>query len=139
MRDSYAAGNIWARPDTVTYGYTMSAWARSGREDAANRAVALLYKMEYLWKAGDGDVGPSRSACKSSLNALSKSGTDKSAHVDESLLRRMEELFRSGDDGYGDMRLDAISYTSVMNNWAGCGLRAALHRAEQILRHTRDL
>ena len=112
---------------------------RGGREDAANRAVALLYKMEDLWKAGDGDVGPSRSAYKSSLNALSKSGTYKSAHGDESLLRRMEELFRSGDDGYGDMRLDAISYTSFMNNWAGCGLRAALHRAEQILRHTRDL
>ena len=51
----------------------------------------------------------------------------------------MEELFLSGDDGYGDMGPDAISYTSVMNDWAGCGSRAAPRRSEQILRHTGDL
>ena len=75
--------------------------------------------MEDLWKAGDRDVRPSRVAYYATLNALSKSGTDKSARVDESLLRRMEDLFRSGDDRYGDMRPEAISYTSFMNNWAG--------------------
>ena len=37
-RASYAAGDIGERPDTVTYGAAMSAWARSGREDAADRA-----------------------------------------------------------------------------------------------------
>ena len=31
MRYLYVAGNIGARPDTVTYRTTMSAWARSGR------------------------------------------------------------------------------------------------------------
>ena len=34
---------------------------------------------------------------------------------------------------------DAISYTSVMNDWAGCGSRAAPRRVEQILRHMKDL
>ena len=37
------------------------------------------------------------------------------------------------------MRSDAISYTSVINAWAGCRSREAPRRAKQILRHTRDL
>ena len=51
----------------------------------------------------------------------------------------MEELFQRGNDGYGDMRPYVISYTSVMNAWAGCRSRAAPGRSEQILRHVRDL
>ena len=117
----------------------MSAWARSGRKDAANRAVALLDEMKGLWKAGNGDVGPSRDAYNAALNALSKSGTEKSARRDEYLLKRMEELFRSGNNRYVDLRPDMISYTSVMNDWAGCWSRATPRRANQILRHMRDL
>ena len=45
MRDLYAPGDVGSRPDTVTYGAIMSAWDRSGREDAADRAVALLDEM----------------------------------------------------------------------------------------------
>ena len=48
--------------------------------------MALLDEMEDLWKAGDGDIRPSRAAYNASLNALSKSGTDKYARGDESLL-----------------------------------------------------
>ena len=118
MRASYAAGNIGTRPNTVTYGATMLAWDRSGRDDATNQAVAFLNEIEDLWKAGDGDVGPSRNAYNTALNALSKSGTEKSAREAESLPQSMEELFWSGNDGYGDMRPDAISYTIVMNDWA---------------------
>ena len=122
MRSSYAAGNIRERPDIVTYGATMPAWERSGREDAVDWAVALLDEMEDLWKAGDRDVGTYRVAYNAALNALSKSGTDKSARRVESLLRRIKELFRNGNGGYSDMRLETISYTSVMNAWAGCGI-----------------
>ena len=75
MRASYAAGNIRARPETITYGATMSAWARSRKDDATDQAVALLDEMEYLWKAGNRYVGPSRAAYNAALNALSKSGT----------------------------------------------------------------
>ena len=57
------------------YGVAMSAWARSGREDAANRAVALLGEMEDLWKTGNGDIRTSRAAYNAALNALSKLGT----------------------------------------------------------------
>ena len=57
----------------------MSAWARSRREDAVYWSVALLDEMEDLWKAGDGDIRPSRAAYKAALNALSKLGTNKSA------------------------------------------------------------
>ena len=139
MRASYAAGDIRERPDTVTYEATISTWARSGREDAADRAMALLNEMEDMWKTGDGDVGPYRAAYNSALNTLYNSGTEKSARGVESLLRSMDELFRSGDDRYGDMRPDAISHTSVMDAWARCGLRVPLRRAKQILRHMRDL
>ena len=128
MRASYSAGDVGARPNTVTYGATMSAWARSGREDAVNQTVALLNDMEDLWKAGDRDVGPHQAAYNAALNVLSKSSTEKSARVAEFLLRRMKELFRSGNNRYGDMRPDAISYISVMNAWEGCGSRAALRR-----------
>ena len=79
MRYWYAAGNVGARLDTVTYGATMSAWARIGRKDTADWAVALLDNMEDLWKAGDGDVGPSWAAYNAALNALPKSGTEKFA------------------------------------------------------------
>ena len=93
----------------------MSAWSRSGREDATNRALSLLDNMEDLWKVGDGDVRPSQAAYNAALNALYNLATEKSACKAESLLPRMEELFRSGDGKYGDMRPDATSYTSVMN------------------------
>ena len=118
MRSSYATGNVRARNDTVTYGATMSAWARSGREDAADWAVSLLDNTEDLWKADNGDVGPSRAAYNDALNALSKLGMDKSARGAEYLLRRMEELFWNGNGGYGDMRPYEISYTSVINAWS---------------------
>ena len=68
VRDSCTAGNIGARPNTVTYGATMSAWARNGREDATDRAVALLDDMEDLWKAVYGDVEPYRAAYNSDPN-----------------------------------------------------------------------
>ena len=51
----------------------------------------------------------------------------------------MEELFRSGNDEYGDIIPDAIYYTSIMNDWSGCGLKVELRRTKQILRHMRDL
>ena len=86
MKASYAAGNVRARPDTVTYGEAMSAWSRSGGEDAANKAVALLNEMEDMWKASNRDIGLSRAAYNFALNALSKSGTDKSACRPESHL-----------------------------------------------------
>ena len=90
MRDSYAAGDIGARPDTVIYGATMSAWDRSRREEAANRDVALLDDMEDIQNSGNRDIGPSRVAYNSALNALSKSGTKKYARRDESLLRSIK-------------------------------------------------
>ena len=62
MSTLYAVGDIGARPDTVTYGSTMSAWARIGRKDADNWPLALLNKMEDLWKSGNGDVGSSWAA-----------------------------------------------------------------------------
>ena len=37
------------------------------------------------------------------------------------------------------MRSDAISYTSFMNAWSGCGLRSEPRRSKKILRHMRDL
>ena len=73
----------------------MSVWSRSGREDATNRAVALLGEMEDLWKAGNGDVGLSQSAYNAALNALSKSGTENFAHRDESLLQRSDSSPRA--------------------------------------------
>ena len=66
--------------------------------------MALLDNREDLWKAGDGDVGPSRAAYNAALNTLFKLGTEKSARGVDSILWRMEELFRSGKYGYSDMR-----------------------------------
>ena len=120
MRASYAADNIGSRTVTVTYGATMYTWDRRRREDITDQAVTLLDRIEDLWKAGEEDTRPYRVVYNTALEALSKSGMKKSVCRDESLLWRMEELFRRGDDRYGDMRLYAISYTSVMNAWAGC-------------------
>ena len=139
MRSSCAAGDIGARPDTVTYRATMSPWSKSGREDAADRAVLLLNNMKDLWKASDRYIGLYWAAYNADLNELPKSGMEKYVREAESLLLRMEFIFRSGDDGYGNMRLDTISYSSVMNNWTGCVSRAAPRRAKHIMRHMRDL
>ena len=48
------------KANQYTYGSVLNAWAQSGDDDAAHRALAILLRMEKAYKAGNNDARPTQ-------------------------------------------------------------------------------
>lgn len=97
------------RPDVVAFTKVISAWARSRRPDAPDRAEALLNRMIDIANVeGREDVRPNTFTYNALINAFARRGLVVKA---EEYLAKMQELSANVD-------ADRITYNSVINAYA---------------------
>lgn len=97
------------RPDVVAFTKVISAWARSRRPDAPDRAEALLNRMIDIANVeGKEDVRPNTFTYNALINAFARRGLVVKA---EEYLAKMQELSTNVD-------ADRITYNSVINAYA---------------------
>ena len=84
--------------------------------------------MIYLSREGRPEVRPTTVTVNCVLDVLAKNGDASRA---EALLDRMEEQQYS-DSSLDRVRLNVISYTSVLDAYAKSGTKGSAHKAEEI-------
>jgi hypothetical protein len=137
MEISFQRGNLDARPNTISYNACIDAWAKSGQDKAAQRAEALLHRMEELYQSKENiQVKPNTSSFNAVMNAHVKSRQTHAPRDVERLLDRMESLYHGGNR---DVKPDIISFTTVINAWAKSFSYGKADRVLNIYRHMNDL
>jgi pentatricopeptide repeat protein len=130
------------QPDTITYSSVISAFARSGRPDAGDRAEELFQRSLRLYQEGNSSLKPDSATFNTVLGALAKQakalyrkgdGVQSVIERAESLLTRMQEIHEAGDEG---VRPCTISYNILLD------LYAQIERPEKsagVLKEMREL
>jgi pentatricopeptide repeat protein len=125
MYADYKSNISNVKPDSKTFNYALSAWARSAHPDSINHADALFKEMQIMHK--DGEITCDVVTFNILLDCLAKSSKREAAERAEKLLLRMIELADSGLEGF---RPTAVSYGCLISAWVRV---LDLPRAEAIL------
>mmetsp|Transcript_21512 Transcript_21512/g.30828 ORF Transcript_21512/g.30828 Transcript_21512/m.30828 type:complete len:976 (-) Transcript_21512:1166-4093(-) len=115
-------------PDVYSYTIVITAWSKCATRDAAERADAILQRMEALYLAGATKARPNNFTYNAVIIAYSRNRQGVvSAEKAEKLLERMERLTsiegaekssNSASVGkHDDLRPDKITFSSVMVAW----------------------
>lgn len=106
-------------PDTITYSSVISAFARSGREDAGCHAEELLERSINLYHEGKANLRPDSMTFCSVLDALAKqSQFDYKFPSRKSSIERAEEVFERMKQmhlsGNGSVRPNTVAYNILI-------------------------
>ena len=124
-------GIIKDGPNVYHYNSVLKAWAKSQADDSADRAAALLRKME----SGDiVQVKPNTISYNTCIDAYAQSGDGENA---EALLNRMEELFQTRVNM--ECKPNTRSYNSVINAYAKSLENNSALKAETFLRKMENI
>ena len=97
-----------------TFNFLIDAWAFSGELDAADHAMSLLDRMEFLQNFPDFvSSSPDVRSYTKVINAISRSARPDAGDVAESILNKMEQLLTNFDDS-GDFVLGADFFDRAM-------------------------
>lgn len=110
-------------PDTITYSSVISAFARSGREDAGCRAEELLERSINLYHDGKVNLRPDSMTFCSVLDALAKqSQFDHKYPSRKSSIKRAEEVFERMKQmhlsGNSSVRPNTVAYNILIGMYA---------------------
>jgi hypothetical protein len=131
------------RPDEYMYATAIAAVGKSGLMGAAQRAEAILRRMEWLYKTGKTQVSPTHVTYTTLIDAYAKqcsaSFSTADAEAAEALLRQMEAAgcCTKGEGSHNhnnSIRPNHISYSAVIDAWAKCRGEGSAKRAEAVLR-----
>ena len=118
MHHRHDAGETDVKPNVVTYGAVIDAYAKGGQKGAAARADALLAKMIHLYQTdpiNNSDLQPNTYVFNTVINAHAKSKEHDSASKAEEMLLAMNRL---NSQGMANLKPDAFTYTAVIDSWA---------------------
>jgi pentatricopeptide repeat protein len=110
-------------PDTITYSSVISAFARSGRDDAGCRAEELLERSINLYHDGKVNLRPDSMTFCSVLDALAKESQfdhkfpsrKSSITRAEEVFERMKQMHRSGNSS---VRPNTVAYNILIGMYA---------------------
>jgi hypothetical protein len=129
--DSYVeSGRKELKPDARTFNLVINAIARSREPKCADRAAALLARMEDLYTAGDEDMEPDALTFGAIINAYANSGESESSDKAAQILQQMESLHQVG---YQKMRPNTFVYNACLNAFAKCVSGSHADEADQLL------
>lgn len=113
MHELYTDHAHASSPSTMTYNIVLDAWAKSRRNDAWERALAILQHMEELHQSGDVNVQPNVHSLNTVLNCFRNAGQGN-FHGAFKVLDRFI-------DGHEEGRVDAVPNLITWNTLlAGC-------------------
>ena len=100
-------------------------------QDLAEKAVAILIKMERLWQSGDRSLAPSNRIYNMVINAYAKSHHRSAVSKAMDLLSRMKASTKCQPDN--------ISYTSILECLSKSNDPSAPDQAQSLLQEAFDL
>lgn len=113
-------------PSVLVISTVLNAWANRGTLGAAERAEAILNRMEDLYQSGNRRMKPDAQCYGTVIASFAKAGQGSRA---ESVLQRLQVLY--GDTGDCSVKPNTVNFNSVISAWANGGDAA---RAELVLR-----
>jgi hypothetical protein len=119
MKERYAAGERYMKPNRMSFNALIDCWAKSGKGTfAARKAEALLKEMEEMCALGDSSVAPNIVTYNAILNSWARSGTRCCGNKAEGYLDLMWELYHSGDREIApnDKSFNTVSTIKVCNH-----------------------
>ena len=118
--------------DRKTFNWLIDSWSFSGELDAADKAIALLARMEELDQAADNEhtFQPDVRTYTKVINAISRSGREDAGEVAENILNRMEQLFSSAQNIAA--KPNTFSYTALVEAYANSGAPGSAARAAEL-------
>ena len=147
------------KPTAAHFVTIMSAYAKSGERDLAQRVEGVLRRMEdYHRSSGDVDVKPNHQCFVVCIDAWARSGNKGAAERAERILERLEKLyFRDGVDAQGRMqqhgqgngdcdddpdgrsRLNNFGFNLVLEAWSNSREAGRAQRADQVFQRLKHL
>ena len=106
MIEYYDKGWIELKPCVLTFTNVCHCIAVSGADDALEKSLAIIRRMEDLHYHGFGDVRPNCYTYNCVINAAAKSKRPGKAQIALQLLRRMQEVA---------LRPPTVTYNNVLN------------------------
>ena len=131
-KDSSSPGARRVTPCSRTFNTCLHAYANSKERNAAEKAEALLNRMEDLHQKGETkDCAPNR------ISAWSRSGVKGAALRAEAILAHMQKIAEM--DESRDTSPNEISFNGVMAAWSTSNERGAAARCQALLAHMTKL
>jgi pentatricopeptide repeat protein len=128
MHGMYQEGNPNVQPNEVSFNSAINAWAKSQHPQAANRAEALLKKMESY------GFRPTTESYTAVMDAWSR--TPQPGPKVQSMLDRLEEIHSRGND---TLPPNKLSYVIAIRAWAHTRQRNAPEQAQTLLTRMEEL
>jgi pentatricopeptide repeat protein len=117
-RQFYEAGNAAAKPRARNLAILVNAWAKSGLENAPERAETILQETLRLYDEGLLEDKPNIVTYTTVVECYAKSDRPGSAERAEALL---DEMIRRARNGETHLQPNSITYRSVINAYASRG------------------
>jgi len=134
VEGSFRNGNEALKPNAVFYSAILQAWAKTGTDEGAEKAVNLLQRNLGLFAEGNDYAKPHTIVYNAVMDAIARSNmVGAGAHAEE-LLTEMESLYQSGDE---DMRPSRRSFNAVILAYRNEG--SASKKAEELLYRMEEL
>jgi len=137
MEQLYINGTFDTKPDKISIGTVMNAYAKYGcGEDAADMAEQLLYKMQKLYDEGDASMRPDAYSYGSVIALWSRIESENHATAAEradSILQNMIQLYESNPIQLADLCPDAQIFSYVISAYAKVGGSLAARKALTLL------
>eukprot|EP00980_Cylindrotheca_fusiformis_P028624 scaffold22620_cov131-Cylindrotheca_fusiformis.AAC.19 len=129
-----SADNPGVLPTTVTFSIAINAFARSGKDNAAERAEKLLELAQEMHNKGYKGLEPNSVMYTTVIKAWAKAGNP---HRGELLLRRMYEDYAL--NGNTNVKPNIWTFNTVLAAWSKSSQTGAVEDAEKLLRRMIDL
>lgn len=120
------------KPDAVTFTTVISAWAKSGSPDAAERAKALFSKAEMLSQSEDNQIVLDGGFYRSVIRAFAQNGGDMS--IAESLL---QDIVKGGEGR--DIQPDRYMFHSLLESYSKSDSDETAEKAQALLEQMNEL
>ena len=130
--------------DKRTFDWLIDAWSYSGEDDASDKALSLLSRMEelrdnYYTDVDGGDeqpavVSPDVKSYTKVINAIAHSGKSDAGERAEEVLKRMTTMSSSSSlQMNNDLRPNTLTYTYVIDAYSRSSSPRAPHAAQRIV------
>lgn len=137
-KDSSSPGARRVTPCSRTFNTCLHAYANSKERNAAEKAEALLNRMEDLHQNGETkDCAPNRISYNNVITAWSRSGVKGAAERAEAILAHMQRIAEM--DESRETSPNEISFNGVMAAWSTSNERGAAARCQALLAHMTKL
>jgi pentatricopeptide repeat protein len=122
--------------DIECFNVVLTAISKCRQEDAVERTLAIVKRMDAYVDAGDDQIRPNVRSWNAVLNSMARSKKKDAAASAEQMLNHIFDLHKSG---VPNVKPDEFSFAAVLTAYQRLAEPAAVQRADDIIRRMEEL